>query len=67
MDAVLSSFILTAMGAGVAGLVALINALSKCCARSRCTTIKTPCFSCDREVLSEDSEVYLEAQESQRA
>ena len=63
MDAVLSSFILTAMGAGVAGLVALINALSKCCIRSRCSKISTPCFTCDREVISEENEVYLEAQE----
>lgn len=64
MDPVSANFILTAIGAGVAGMIAVINAISKCCIRSRCTKIESPCFTCDRAVISEDSEVYLEANET---
>jgi len=64
MDPVSANFILTAIGACVAGMIALVNALSKCCIRSRCTKIESPCFTCDRAVISEDSEVYLESQET---
>jgi hypothetical protein len=63
MDPITSNFILAMVGAGVAGMIAVINALSKCCIRSRCTTIESPCFRCDRAVISDDNEVYLEAVE----
>lgn len=53
MNPTLSNFILNIVGIGIGGLIAIIGAFSKCFKSSRCTNIKTPCFSCDREVLEE--------------
>lgn len=53
MDPTFSNFILNIVGIGIGGLIAVIGAFSKCFKSSRCTNIKTPCLSCDREVLNE--------------
>ena len=53
MDPTFSNFVLNIVGIGIGGLIALVGAFSKCFRSSRCTTIKTPCFACDREVLNE--------------
>lgn len=53
MDPTFSNFILNIVGIGIGGFIAIVGAFSKCFRSSRCTTIKTPCFSCDRQVLDE--------------
>lgn len=61
MDAITSNFIINMTGIAVASLIGLIGALSKCMMKSRCTNIKSPCLSCDRDVMSVDSDVYKDA------
>ena len=64
MEPVLSSFILQMVAIGCASLIAIIGAFSKCFQRSRCTKISSWCFSCDRELLNVDSDVYKETEDS---
>lgn len=64
IDPTTSNFIINMTGIGVASLVALIGAFSKCFMKSRCTNIKSPCLSCDRDVMSADSDIYKDADES---
>ena len=64
IDPITSNFIINMTGIAVGSCVAVIAAFSKCFLKSRCTNIKSPCISCDREVLSEDSEVYKDADDS---
>ena len=58
MDPVLSNFIIMCIASSVGGLTALIGAFSACFLKSRCTNIKSPCLSCDREPLDGDNPVY---------
>jgi len=46
------------VGASVAGVVAIIGGISSCMMKSRCTHIESPCLSCDRNVIDEDTDVY---------
>lgn len=64
MDSVKANFLLTFYGLIFGSIVSIIGALSKCFLKSRCTNIKTPCVSCDRDVLSDANSVYDEAQEN---
>lgn len=64
IDPTTSNFIINMTGIGVASLIGLIGAFSKCMMKSRCTNIKSPCLSCDRDVMSADSDVYKDAEES---
>ena len=63
IDPIEANFILTLVGVAVGAIVSLIGAFSKCMLKSRCVNIKTPCISCEREVISEDNEVYHDALE----
>ena len=55
MDPVTSNFIINIIGISVGSLIALIGSLSACLRKSRCTSISTPCMSCDRQVLDENT------------
>lgn len=57
----LTTFVIACSGV----IIGIISALSKCMVKSRCTNIKSPCVSCDREPISADSEVYLDAKNEQ--
>ena len=56
MDPVTSNFIINIISISVGSLIALIASVSSCLRKSRCTSITSPCISCDREVLDETSE-----------
>jgi len=58
MDGVLANFILMLVASSVAGCVAIIGGVSSCMLKSRCTNIKSPCLSCEREPLDDDNPVY---------
>jgi len=58
MDGVLANFIIMLVASGVAGVVAIIGGVSSCMLKSRCTNIKSPCLSCEREPLDEENAVY---------
>jgi hypothetical protein len=64
IDPITSNFIINMTGIGVGSCIAVIAAFSKCFLKSRCTNIKSPCMSCDRDVLSVDSEVYRDSDDS---
>ena len=64
MDSTEANYIITLYGLIFGSVVSIIGAFSKCFLKSRCTNIKTPCVSCDREVLDEDNSVYEDAQEN---
>ena len=51
MDPITSNVIINITGIAVGSIVAIISAFSVCFLKSRCTTINTPCISCDRDVL----------------
>ena len=58
MDSVLANFIIMVIGASVGGCAAIIGATSACFMKSRCTSISSPCISCEREPLADDNPVY---------
>ena len=60
IDPVTSNFVTNMVGISIGGLIAVIAAVSSCFLKSRCTTISTPCMSCDRDVLDSGSDVYKE-------
>lgn len=62
MDNTTANFWITMSGIISAFLVGCIASVSKCMTKSRCTNIKSPCLTCEREVLSENSEVYKDAE-----
>ena len=62
MDPTMSNFILTLIGLSIGSCVTLITACGKCTSKSRCTNIKTPCLSCDRDVLDDADSVYEDAE-----
>jgi len=66
MDPVLSNFIIMVIASSVGGLTALIGAFSACCIKSTCTHIKSGCIECDRSVIDESNELYMQADPSTR-
>ena len=58
MDSNMVNSLVMLVGASVAGVVAIIGGISSCMMKSRCTNIKSPCLSCDRNVIDEDNDVY---------
>jgi len=64
MDSTEANYKITLYGLIFGSVVSIIGALSKCFLKSRCTNIKTPCVSCDRDVLDETNDVYDDAQET---
>lgn len=64
IDPITSNFVINMTGIGVGSCIAVIAAFSKCFLKSRCTNIKCCCISCDRDVLSDDNEVYRDADDS---
>jgi len=58
MHGVLANFILMLVASSVAGCVAVIGGISSSMMKSRCTNIKSPCLSCEREPLDDDNPVY---------
>ena len=58
MEGVLANFIIMIVASGVGGIVAIIGGVSSCMLKSRCTNIKSPCLSCEREPLDDDNDVY---------
>jgi len=58
MDGVLANFIIMLVASGVAGVVAIIGGVSSCMLKSRCTNVKSPCLSCEREPLDDENPVY---------
>ena len=64
MDSTEANYKLTLYGLILGSVVSSLGALSKCFLKSRCTSIKTPCVSIDRNVLDETNSVYEEAQEN---
>jgi len=58
MDSNMINSLVMLVGASVAGLVAVIGGISSCMLKSRCTNIKSPCLSCEREPLGDDNAVY---------
>ena len=61
MDSVEANYKLTLYGLIFGSVVSIIGAFSKCFMKSRCSNIKTPCVSCDREVLADDDSIYKDA------
>lgn len=51
MDPITSNFVLNIVGIGVGSLIAIIAAVSSCMQKSRCTSINSPCMSCERTLL----------------
>ena len=51
MDPITSNVIIDITGIAVGSIVAIISAFSACFLKSHCTTINTPCISCERDVL----------------
>ena len=64
IDPITSNFIINMTGIGVGSLIAIIGSLSACFLKSRCSNIRTPCISCDRDVLDNDNELYNEKEDS---
>ena len=58
MDSNMINSLVMLVGASVAGCVAIIGGISSCMLKSRCTNIKSPCLSCEREPLDDDNAVY---------
>ena len=58
MDSNMVNSLVMLVGASVAGVVAIVGSISSCMMKSRCSTIKSPCLSCDRDVIDEDNPVY---------
>ena len=58
MDSNMIKSLVMLVGASVAGCVAIIGGISSCMLKSRCTNIKSPCLSCEREPLDDDNAVY---------
>lgn len=56
INAEFTNFILACSGI----LIGIIAGISKCMTKSRCTNIRTPCISCDREPMPVDNEIYLD-------
>lgn len=58
------------MGAEIVAIISVSIAgattLLSTCFHSRCTTIKTPCISCDRELMKEKNEEEEEPREPNR-
>lgn len=50
IDAELTNFVIACSGI----LIGIISAISTCMIKSRCTNIRSPCITCDRDVLSEE-------------
>ena len=53
MDPVFSNFVINVLGISVGASVAIIAAFSACMQKSRCTSIHSPCISCERTVLED--------------
>ena len=66
MDPVIANFILMIVAAGVGGVVAVMTGVSTCMMKSRCTTINSPCMSCERQPLDGDNPVYNVTQSTSR-
>jgi len=70
MDSTEANYKLTLYGLILGSVVSILGALSKCFLKSRCTSIKTPCVSIDRNVLddaeprSDTNSVYEDAPEN---
>ena len=64
MDSTEANYKITLYGLIFGSIVSIIGAFSKCFLKSRCTNIKTPCVSCDRDVVDEDNSVYEDAPEN---
>ena len=70
MDSTEANYKITLYGLIFGSVVSIIGAFSKCFLKSRCTNIKTPCVSCDRDVLddaeprSDNSSQYEDATEN---
>mgnify|MGYP003123783774 CR=1 FL=1 len=62
MDSTEANYKITLYGLIFGSVVSIIGALSKCFLKSRCTNIKTPCVSCDRDVLDDNSSQYEDAE-----
>ena len=62
MDSTEANYKITLYGLIFGSVVSIIGAFSKCFLKSRCTTIKTPCLSCDRDVLDDSNSVYEDAE-----
>ena len=62
MDSTEANYKLTLYGLVLGSVVSILGALSKCFLKSRCTSIKTPCVSIDRNVLDETNSVYEDAE-----
>ena len=58
MDSNMVNSLVMLVGASVAGVVAIVGSISSCMMKSRCTNIKSPCLSCERDVIDEDNDVY---------
>ena len=58
MNGIMANFIIMIVASGVGGIVAIIGGVSSCMLKSRCTNVKSPCLSCEREPLDEDNPVY---------
>ena len=58
MDSVLANFIIMISASCIGGIVAIIGGVSTCMTKSRCTNIKSPCLSCERDPLDDDNPVY---------
>jgi len=58
------------MGAEIVAIISVSIAgattLLSTCFHSRCTTIRTPCISCDRELMKEKNEEEEEEREPNR-
>ena len=58
------------MGAEIVAIISVSIAgattLLSTCFHSRCTTIRTPCISCDRELMKEKNEEEEEPREPNR-
>jgi hypothetical protein len=64
MDPITSNFIINITGIAVASCIGIIGAFANCFLKSRCTNIKSPCLSCDKDVLSAENEIYREASQT---
>jgi hypothetical protein len=60
MEAALTNFVIMCIASSVGGLTALIGAFSACCIKSRCTHNKSGCIECDRNVVDEDNDMYMQ-------
>ena len=58
MDSNMINSLVMLVGASAAAVVGIIGGISSCMMKSRCTNIKSPCLSCDRDVMDEDNAVY---------